>query len=201
MTSEIDAGFYPCPAHGLVVMLFRLGLSTLERTQAERLPTTKGVSKMDISITHYYNLFDYTLRNILKTHNLNIDAHDYDEHEHFFCMRALCIFKLDKLLFDYKQKHDHLRMVLSGKSALVSYLANEKGMPFNDSKNISLNDALIVLWEDIKAVEIPNEVIYYLTTNGGVRLGDYEPRFYMARYTEYLDSEWDPDAWDRRLLK
>ncbi|NYA43243.1 hypothetical protein HZI31_07995 [Serratia fonticola] len=156
---------------------------------------------MDISITQYYNLFNYTLRNILKTHDINIDAHDYDEHEYFFSMRALCILKLDKLLFDYKQKHDHLRMVLSGKSALVSYLVNEKGMSFDDSKNMSLHDALIILWSDIKAVEIPAEVIYYLTNTCHFHFGDYEPRFYMDRYSEYNDSEWDPDVWDKRLLK
>lgn len=154
---------------------------------------------MDISITQYYNLFNYTLRNILKTHN--IDDHDYYDHEYFFCMRTLCIFKLDKLLFDYKQKHDHLRMVLAGKSALVSYLVNEKGVSLNDSKDLSLNDALIILWSDIKAVEIPNDVMYYLTTNCHFHFGDYEPRFYMERYPTYLDSEWDPDVWDKRLLK
>lgn len=157
---------------------------------------------MNISQTQYYKLFEHTLSNILKIHDIVAESKNYREHEYFFCCRALCILKLDKLLFDYKQNYDHLRMLLVGKSALTSYLINNKGMSLSDSKSISLNDALIVLWEDIKKTDIPLEVMAYLTSPGcGFNFADYKPRFYMDNYPEYLEAEWDPVFWDEYFLK
>ncbi|WP_440495485.1 ECs1072 family phage-associated protein [Serratia sarumanii] len=157
---------------------------------------------MKISDTNYFGLYTQTYKNMLGVLNVNQDDIGWgSESLSYFCDRALVIFKLDMLLFDYKQENDPHRLILKGKNALVSYLANVKKVSLNDAKNITLADALTLLASELSEVNITDEIIRYLQKDADFIFKDYPSKQFVYQYPGYHDSEWDPDLWDRRLLK
>ncbi|MBI6161310.1 hypothetical protein JEQ05_06615 [Serratia liquefaciens] len=156
---------------------------------------------MEISLSNYFGFFTHTYKNVLGA--LKIDDNDIDwrsDKNNYLSERALVIFKLDILLYGYKQENDPHRLILKGKNALVAYLVNNKKLPFSDAKNITLADALILLSGELRALEVSDEVMNHLQ-QGEYNFHDYDSRQFVYQYPGYHDSEWDPDLWDKRLLK
>ncbi|MEB5609200.1 ECs1072 family phage-associated protein [Serratia marcescens] len=156
---------------------------------------------MQISLSDYFGLLVNTHKNVLTS--LNIDEGDIDlrsDEHNYFTERALIIFKLDKFLFEYKNENDRHRLILKGKNALVSYLVNNKNLSLNEAKNINLEDALILLSNELNSVTIPDEAIRYLQGHD-FNFHGYDSKRFIYQYSGYQDSEWEPDLWDKRLLK
>ncbi|WP_337263346.1 MULTISPECIES: ECs1072 family phage-associated protein [unclassified Serratia (in: enterobacteria)] len=152
---------------------------------------------MEISKTQYLNLFRKTFDGIPKSHKIGVS----DNAINYFSHRALIIFRLDMLLFKYKQDNDPLRLILSGKNALTSYLINKKNIPLNDAKNASLRDALTILWTDIKSVSIPDSLLDSLMEAYSYNFNKFNPRYYAEQHLDYVDDEWNPELWDKLLLQ
>ncbi|MBH3241598.1 hypothetical protein I5N12_06195 [Serratia marcescens] len=156
---------------------------------------------MQISISDYFGLFVHTHKNVLTS--LKIDENDISwrsDKQNYLSERALIIFKLDNFLFEYKNENDRHRLILKGKNALVSYLVNHKNLSLNEAKNINLADALILLSSELNEVKIPDEAIRFLQEND-FNFHGYDSKHFVYQYSGYQDSEWDPDLWDKRLLK
>ncbi|WP_157765431.1 hypothetical protein [Serratia sp. BW106] len=156
---------------------------------------------MEISLSKYYGLFTNTYNNVLKT--LKLEAHEISwrsDKQNYLSERTLNIFKLDLLLFGYKQENDPHRLILKGKNALVSYLVNNKKIPFGDAKNITLADALILLSGELRELKVSDEIMSQLK-QGDFNFNDYHSLEFVFQYPGYQDDEWDPDLWDKRLLK
>ncbi|WP_414483616.1 hypothetical protein [Serratia marcescens] len=157
---------------------------------------------MEISLTNYFGLFTNTYKNVLKALNVNDNEIDWSSDTHsYMSERAIVIFKLDKLLFDYKQENDPHRLILKGKNALTSYLVNVKKLSLNDAKNITLADALTLLASELREVNISDEIISHLRKDAEFIFNDYPSKQFVYQHPGYQDSEWDPDLWDKRLLK
>ncbi|WP_074013557.1 hypothetical protein [Candidatus Sodalis sp. SoCistrobi] len=155
---------------------------------------------MEMTVTHYYKLFYKTYNNILNA--LNISMENINHHSDllpYLTERTLIIFKLDTILFTYKQKNDPHRLILNGRNALVSYLFSNKNISINSAKDINLSDALIILQEDIKALNAPDGFKKELANE--FSFVDYNPKGFIFCYPGFQDSEWDPEMWDKFLLK
>ncbi|MGO4746503.1 ECs1072 family phage-associated protein [Serratia quinivorans] len=156
---------------------------------------------MEISLTNYFGLFTNTYQNVLKTLEIDDDGVSlHSDKENYLSERALIIFKLDFLLFEYKQENDPHRLVLKGKNALVSYLVNNKKIPLGDAKNATLSDALVLLSGELRELKISDEIMSQLK-KGDFNFNDYPSWKFVSKYPGYQDDEWDPDLWDKHLLK
>lgn len=149
----------------------------------------------EINITACYKVFSRTFKNVGKA--LNINDPESREYFNYVSSRSLIIFKLDLMLFDYKEKHDKKRVILRGRNALTHFLVNEKNIDFNQAKNISLNDALIIAWDNIRTYELSNEVLLYLKKDYTFDDEDFSEMH--TRYPSFSDDEWDANLLDERL--
>lgn len=156
---------------------------------------------MEISLSNYFGLFTNTYENVLKTLEIDDDGISWhSDKENYLSERALIIFKLDLLLFEYKQENDPHRLILKGKNALISYLVNNKKIPLGDAKNATLSDALILLSGELRELKVSDEIMSQLK-QGDFNFHKYSSWVFVSKYPGYHDDEWDPDLWDRRLLK
>lgn len=149
----------------------------------------------EINITACYKVFSRTFKNVGKA--LNINDPESREYFNYVSSRTLIIFKFDLMLFDYKEKHDKKRVILRGKNALTHFLVNEKNIDFNQAKNISLNDALIIAWDNIRTYELSDEVLFYLKKD--YTFDDEEFSEMHTKYPSFSDDEWDANLLDERL--
>lgn len=111
--------------------------------------------------------------------------------------RTLIIFKLDLMLYDYKEKNDPFRFTLRGRAALNSFLFNYKGIPFDKTATLTLHEVLTLLAPEIQTYQIPNDVMQLLKKKPEFSFEPFE-RSFSASQPDFFGTEWDPELLDRQ---
>ncbi|WP_350312953.1 hypothetical protein OHJ28_22120 [Dickeya fangzhongdai] len=155
---------------------------------------------MDLNLTACFRVYEKTFNNIATALKINNPDNTY------LCapltLRTLVIFKLNLILFEYRENLDKKREVLIGRNALTHYLFNKKGITFTEAKNISLNDAVIILWNEINSYEIPENIINHIRNHSdNYHHTDNDISKFKKDYPSYIDEEWDPNYADEELRK
>lgn len=156
---------------------------------------------MGISITVMSTLFEQVHKNVKHSVGISEKVNSDQDVKTCICHRALMIFKLDLILFAYKQKVDEHRFILHGKNALASYLFTQYNVPFLEAKTLSLNDALTIILPEINGEEISQKFITALLNIDGVTFHFHERKVHCVNKIIIDESEWDPDLCDTLFLK
>ncbi|CAM3777313.1 MULTISPECIES: ECs1072 family phage-associated protein [Rahnella] len=156
---------------------------------------------MGISMTDMATLFEQVHKNV--KHSVGISEKVNSDQDVKACIshRTLMIFKLDLILFAYKQKMDEHRFILYGRNALASYLFTHYKVPFTEAKSLSLHDALTLILPDINGEEISQKLMTALLNIDGVTFHFHETQKHCVNKIMFDDSEWDPELCDALFLK
>ncbi|ACT13658.1 MULTISPECIES: ECs1072 family phage-associated protein [Pectobacterium] len=152
---------------------------------------------MDLNLTNAFRVFENTIKNVVSHLNVNDNERFGYELEHYISNRSFIIFKLDVMLFEYRESLDKHRLALFGKNALIHYLVNKKNISLTEAKNIEFHDAIVILWDDISDYKISDEIISYI--NRSYSFSNHDISIYYERYKGYSYDEWDANYADRRL--
>ncbi|MEI7214232.1 hypothetical protein WCT97_16525 [Pectobacterium versatile] len=152
---------------------------------------------MDLNLTNAFRVFENTIKNVTSHLNVNDNERFGHELEHYISNRSFIIFKLDVMLFEYRESLDKHRLALFGKNALIHYLVNKKNISLTEAKNIEFHDAIVILWNDISEYKISDEIISYI--NRSYSFSNHDISLYYERYKGYSYDEWDANYADRRL--
>jgi len=152
------------------------------------------------SDTNYFRLFSIIQKNIMKALGREPN-HFHDEFADVVAYRTWLIFKLDVLLFEYREENDSQRLVLSGRRALDSYLFTKHGIPLHVSRSYSLDDVIILMFKEIYSHTLSDSVLSKLITQSEYQLSDRNFFNLDKQYREFCEAEWDPELADRTLLK
>lgn len=152
---------------------------------------------MDLNLTNVIHVFQNTLRNVVSHLNISDDERFEDDINNYISKRSFVIFKLDVLLFEYRENLDKHRLALFGKNALTHYLVNKKNISLTEAKNIEFHDAIVILWDDISDYKISDEIMSYINRN--FSFSNQDITLYCERFKGYSYDEWDANYADRRL--
>lgn len=120
--------------------------------------------------------------------------------------RAMVIFKLDLLLFKFRNEIDPGRLFLRGKNSLECYLLNKNGIHDLNFGNYSLPEILAVLADDLGALTNSPEMDKFSKHLSHVYAGEYNFNVtfkpgYSLKYPPLDWADWDGELWDKMLLK
>lgn len=156
---------------------------------------------MGISIAVMSTLFERVHKNVKHSVGISEQVNSGQDVRACISHRALIIFKLDLILFAYKQKFDEHRFLLHGNNALASFLFTQYHVPFLEAKSLSLNDALTLILPEIKSEEISQKLMTELLKIDGVTFHFHERKMHCVNKIIIDDSEWDPELCDALFLK
>lgn len=86
--------------------------------------------------TNCFSLFSKIQKNVISALGREPRSH-HDEFSEIIEYRTWLIFRLDLLLFTYREQVDPQRLVLTGRRSLDSYLASKKGVPLHVASTYS----------------------------------------------------------------
>jgi hypothetical protein len=156
---------------------------------------------MGISMTDMSTLFEQVHKNVKHSVGISEKVNSDQDVKACICHRALIIFKLDLILFAYKQKMDENRFILYGRNALDSYLFTHYKVPFLEAKSLSLHDALTIILPEINAEEISQTLMTTFLNIDGVIFHFHGRKIHCVNEIMIDDSEWDPELCDALFLK
>ncbi len=170
------------------------------RIDGRKLTITYMELLMEMSLTEQFKHFELVYNNVKKSMGIT-DQMLLDHNKlAYITLRAQIIYKLDNLLFVYKQKNDPHRIVLHGRNALNSYLSSKYKVPYSEAKSLSLMEILIILMPELNEMKLPADVLEHLS-----KCSDFvfhlESVIPEAKRKIIEDHEWDPELFDRRFLK
>ncbi|MDK9364161.1 ECs1072 family phage-associated protein [Lelliottia wanjuensis] len=99
--------------------------------------------------------------------------------------RAAQLTLLDVLLETYRQKNKSIFNDLRGKQALHHLLFTRYNWPLDKIRNLSLEDVLFILHDDLKTDKFDPTVAKYIDTT----LSNYQ----QMSFPDVMDAEWNPD--------
>jgi len=114
----------------------------------------------------------------------------------YITYRTLIIFKLDLILYYYKERNDPFRLILGGRAALNSFLFNYKGIPFDKVGLVTLHEALMLLAPEIQAYQVPEDVMLTLKKKKQFSFEPFDVNF-SASQPNYQSIEWDNELLDK----
>lgn len=154
---------------------------------------------MNLNETNCFKLFSKIQKNVISALGREPRSH-HDDFSEVIEYRTWLIFRLDLLLFTYREKADPLRMVLTGRRSLNSYLASKKGIPLHVASTYSLDDVMVLLLDEISSFPIEERISNYLQSKSEYQLPERRLTELADGYRKFLDAEWDPELADQRLL-
>lgn len=154
---------------------------------------------MILNETNCFKLFSKIQKNVISALGREPRSH-HDEFSEIIEYRTWLIFRLDLLLFTYREKVDPQRLVLTGRRSLDSYLASNHGIPLHIASTYSLDDVMVLLFEEISSLSIEERISNYLKSQSEYQLPERRLDDLTDGCRKFRDAEWDPDLADKRLL-
>ncbi|UFT92957.1 MULTISPECIES: hypothetical protein [Pectobacterium] len=155
---------------------------------------------MELNLTSCLHAYNRTSANIASA--LKINNPDNTRIAPFITNRTLIIFKLELILFNHREEFDKERKILSGVNALTHYLFYKKNVSISDARNIRLNDAIIILCDEINRYVIPNDVIKFIIEHGdNYSSADEDISQLTEKHSSYIPEEWNANFADELLRK
>ncbi|EEI0870507.1 hypothetical protein CBX59_001710 [Salmonella enterica] len=107
--------------------------------------------------------------------------------------RAGLIFALEILLEKHRKDFGTLWNPLKGRLALEHKLFTKLNWPLNQIRELSLQDALFILQDELKDTKIPEAAMRVLSSYGSSSA--------RAVFPDVLDTEWDPNLYETIPIK
>lgn len=155
---------------------------------------------MDVSLTDMYRLFDCIYQNVKTSMGITDEMLLTEDKRAYITQRSLIIFKLDSVLFKFKQENDWHRFVLRGRNALNAYLFFKYKVPYSEAKSLSLMEALAILMPELNVLKTDNEIVEHLSKSKDF-IFHVNDRLPEVKKVIIDDLEWDAELCDRLFLK
>ena len=152
---------------------------------------------MELNLSSCYRVFLGHYSCIAKSLGVSPNPDSRSDEASYVTYRALMLFKLDLLLIEHQNKVDPDRLLLFGEYALNHYLFTKKGVPYSETKNLSLHDKLTILAEELISYSVPDEVLNYLKTE--FNFSHYGFKSVSNDKRKFTESEWSFDLAEQRL--
>lgn len=117
--------------------------------------------------------------------------------------RALKIFELDFLLYNFRNEVDPHRVFIRGHSSLSSYLIVRKNYHTFNAASTSITDVIAMVSQECRELTGMGEIKEYLSdsANDSFKFRIAFPPSLALNYPILTWAEWDSGLWDRVLLK
>ncbi|MEN4562341.1 hypothetical protein [Pantoea agglomerans] len=163
---------------------------------------------MEMNLTTLGNIFSATYSRVAINCQISGEAMTFrsENMNSLLSCRAMMIFKLDLLLFKFRNEIDPGRLFLRGKNSLECYLLKKKGIHDLNYGNYSLPEVLAVLSDDLDALVNCAEMDQFHSHLDDVYKDQYNLNVtfkpcYSLKYPPLDWADWDCDWWDTMLLK
>lgn len=136
-------------------------------------------------------LFGHIKKNIAELRGITLSDYGDPAENSSVYNRAAQICALDIILHEHRKKFGNQLNELKGKNALHHKLLLKYKWPLSEIRDLTLNDALLALQEDLQLEALPDSDNEYLK--------QVLSSHYPINFPDYLDSEWDPDLSEKYL--
>ncbi|MBG2634454.1 hypothetical protein I4552_26100 [Klebsiella michiganensis] len=135
------------------------------------------------------SLFESHARNIARAHGWHSRGETLPTFKAW--LRAEQLVRLDMLLAEHREEYSSLWEPLLGKRVLTHFLHLRTGWSPEQISQLSLDDALLLLQQDLVVVNIPGEELLY-PAYVQAELQQLIQCSYQIEWPPHLDEEWDP---------